>query len=107
MLGYVELSFENGVELCNKCLKVIKNYKYKYETKIESSWFGLRNKEVHICTNTTSWYGYEDDITDKLENLIKMMTRGGLIHLSLDCYNELLKLSEGDRRANPIFILKY
>lgn len=44
MLGYVELSFENGVTLCDKCLKVIKNYKYKYETKIESSYFGLHKK---------------------------------------------------------------
>lgn len=64
-------------------------------------------KEVRICTNTPSWYGYEESITNKLENLIKMLTRGDLIHLSLDCYDELLKLSEGDRRANPIFILNY
>ena len=107
MLGYVELSFDNGVALCNKCLEVIKNYKYKYETKIESLWFGLYKRESRICTNTPSWCGYENAITDKLENLIKMLTRGDPIHLSLNCYDELLKLSEGDRRANPIFILNY
>ena len=107
MLGYVELSVENGVALCDKCLKVIKNYKYEYETKIEYSWFGLCKKEVRICTSTPSWYWYEKAITNKLENPIKMLTRGDSIHLSLDCYNELLKLSEGDRRANPIFILNY
>ena len=76
MLGYVELSFENGVELCDKCLEVIKNYKYKYETKIESSWFGLHNKEVHICTNMKTFLCKLTENTHVYEPLPKLENTG-------------------------------
>ena len=36
-----------------------------------------------------------------------MLNKPDPVHLSLDCYEHLLKLSEGDRRANPVFILNY
>src|SRR5574343_1726963 len=105
MKGYVELSKENGTALCNQCLKAMNEYEYKYETVTKSVCFGLQEKTYRSCINTPHWYGYEKSITSKLQSLMSMLDRGDPVHLSLDCYNELIKLSEGDRRANSIFIL--
>lgn len=107
MKGYVELSQDNGLKLCVACLNVIDNYDYKYETRIVSSWFGLVKKEVRHCTNTPHWYGFQKALKRELNSLMSMLKREDPIHLSLECYSELVKLSKGDKRANAVFILNY
>ena len=105
MKGYVELSQENGTSPCIKCLKAMSNYKYEYEEVNEISWFGLKTQKYRI--NTPHWYSYQSALTSKLHSLLNMLKRGDPVHLSLTCYSELIKLSEGDRRSNAVFILNY
>ena len=107
MKGYVELSQENGTALCIKCLKAMSDYKYEYEEVNKSSWFGLKTQKYRSCTNTPHWHSYKSALDSKLISLMKMLDRGDPVHLSLDCYAELIKLSKGDKRANAIFILQY
>lgn len=107
MKGYVELSQENGTVLCIKCLKAMSDYKYEYEEVNKSSWFGLKTQKYRNCTNTPHWYSYQSALASKLHSLMNMLKRGDPVHLSLTCYSELIKLSEGDRRSNAVFILNY
>ena len=107
MKGYVELSQDNGLNLCIACLNAMDRYEYKYETHTVTRWFGLVKKEKKHCINTPHWYGYGDALKRKFNTLLKMLDKPDPVHLSLDCYSEMIKLSEGDRRANPIFILNY
>lgn len=107
MKGYVELSRDNGRELIIKCILAIDEHDWKYEEVIKSSWFGLKKRKVRVCQNTPHRYGYEDALKRKFNILLKMLDKPDPVHLSLDCYSEIIKLSDGDRRANPIFILNY
>lgn len=107
MKGYVELSQENGTVLCMKCLKALNEYEYEFEVGTKKHWLGFKSKTYSLCTNTPHWYGYVEPLNNKLNSLIDMLKRGDPVHLSLTCYSELIKLSEGDKRANAVFILNY
>lgn len=107
MKGYVEISRDSGKELIYNCLNSIDNYAWQYEEVIKSSWFGLKKRKVRVCQNTPHWYGYEDALKREFNTLLKMLDKPDPVHLSLDCYSEMIKLSDGDRKANPIFILNY
>lgn len=107
MKGYVELSQENGTTLCIKCLKAMSDYKYEFEDVTKKHWLGFKSKTYSLCTNTPHWYSYQSALTSKLHSLMNMLKRGDPVHLSLTCYSELIKLSEGDRRSNAVFILNY
>ena len=107
MKGYVELSQENGTQLCKQCINAMLEYPYEYEDVVEPVWFGLKTREYKLCKNTPHWYSYKSALDSKLISLMKMLDRGDPVHLSLDCYSELIKLSKGDKRANAVFILNY
>lgn len=107
MKGYVELSQDTGLTLCVACLNAMDRYEYKYETHIVIRWFGLVKKEKKHCINTPHWYSYQSALKSKLHSLMNMLNKGDPVHLSLTCYSELIKLSEGDRRSNAVFILQY
>lgn len=107
MKGYVKLSQDKGLKLCITCLNAIDKYEYKYETYTVSSWFGLVKKEKKHCINTPHWYGYETALKREINSLMNMLNREDPVHLSLECYSELVKLSKGDKRANAAFILNY
>ena len=107
MKGYVELSQKNGTSLCIKCLKAMRDYKYEYEVVSKVSWFGLKTQKYRRCINTPHWYSCQSALKSKLHSLMNMLNKGDPVHLSLTCYSELIKLSEGDRRSNAVFILNY
>lgn len=107
MKGYVELSQENGTTLCIKCLKAMNDYEYEFEDVTKKQWLGFKSKTYSLCTNTPHWYEYVEPLKSKLHSLMNMLKRGDPVHLSLTCYSELIKLSEGDRRSNAVFILNY
>lgn len=107
MRGYVELSKEGGISLCKQCLKAMKEYPYEYEDIEKSVWFGLKTKKYKLCKNTPHWYGYEKALESKLNSLLDVLDRDDPVHLSLDCYEELIKLSKGDERASAVVILNY
>ena len=107
MKGYVALTNEHGVTLINKCLGVLTGFQPVKEYTTRWSW--RRWEEVtHVrLVNVPHWYGFEKVLTTKLQTLLKMLNRPDTILLSLICYEELIKLSEGDRRANPVLILNH
>lgn len=107
MKGYIELSKENGTALCKQCINAMLEYPYEYEGIIETVWFGLKKNEYKLCKNMPHWYSYKSALDSKLISLMKMLIRGDPVYISLTCYAELIKLSEGDKRANAVFILNY
>lgn len=107
MKGYVELSKENGLELISRCLQQIETYKPKKETKTKFSWLKMKKVTVTWLVDIPHWYSYTQALKAKLNSLKVMLNKPDPVHLSLDCYGHLIKLSEGDRRANPVFILNY
>lgn len=107
MQGYVELSKENGYKLIKDCLHSMDNYDYQYKSYTVKMWFGLKTKEVKECTNTPHWYSSQQALKRKLNSLKDMLDKGDPVHLSLLCYEEIIKLSVGDRRANAVYILNY
>ena len=107
MKGYTELSKENGLDLISRCLHQMDTYKPKKETKTKFSLLKMKKVTLTWLVDVPHWYGYKQALKTKLNSLKVMLNKPDPIHLSLDCYEHLLKLSEGDRRANPVFILNY
>ena len=107
MKGYVEISQDKGLKLCIACLNAMDRYEYKYETHTVTRWFGLVKKEKKHCINTPHWYGYETALKREINFLMDMLKREDTVHISLECYSELIKLSKGDKGANAVFILNW
>ena len=49
--------------------------------------------------------GVENHIKEELENLMSLLWQGKDVKLWLDSYNEIIKLSKGDKNAQPNIIL--
>lgn len=107
MKGYVELSKENGLDLISKCLQVMESFVPEQRSETKFSLLKMKNVTTKYSTNIPHWFGYEKALKCKFDSLKDMLNKPDPVHLSLDCYKEIILLSKGDRRANPIFILSY
>lgn len=108
MEGFVTLSQENGNDLVSRCLHQLTTYKPITVTTTRVKFFTRKRYDVKMLSNDTpNWWYYREVLTTYLNDLQAMLDRKDDIQLSLTCYNELIKLSKGDKRVNEIFILNY
>ena len=107
MKNGVQLSPANGMDLINQCRRVLTEVKpLKTATISRFRFTKLKYEEVTVC-DYPHWYEYIAALLRYLDSLEKMLSRPDPIFISLLCYENLIKLSEGDRRANAVFILNY
>ena len=102
MKGYVTLT-DNDIDLFSKTIEVIDNFTPEYVTDYEYKWF--RKVGYKVCKHVPLWYGARNHIKEELENLMSLLWQGKDVKLWLDSYNEIIKLSKGDKNAQPNVIL--
>ncbi|QHJ83245.1 MAG: hypothetical protein [Bacteriophage sp.] len=104
--GYVELSKENGMQLITECKKVISAL--EPDVTIVRQFSFKKMKYVNIKQfRYPFFHQYKDALIDFFESLEYMLDLPDKVNLSLVSYENLVLLSKGDRRANPIFIMNY
>ena len=102
MNGYVRLT-NNDIDLFSKAVEVIDNFTPEYVTYYKYRW--LMKVEYKVWKNTPPWYSARHSIKNELESLMCLLWQGKDIKLWLDSYNEIIKLSNGDIKAQPNIIL--
>lgn len=113
MKGLIKLTPESLIDLTNGCRDFISNFdKSIYLTKKKVwSWKKLRKVEVYVYSGLPFWYQYKDSLKDHFYELYKVYEQaskfGDEIWLSELAYTHMCLLRDGNRHANPIFIMKY
>ena len=102
MKGWVTLT-DSDIDLFSKAIDVIDNFTPEYVTDYKYRW--LRKVEYKVWENVPLWYGARNHIKEELENLMSLLWQGKDVKLWLDSYNEIIKLSNGDIKAQPNLIL--
>lgn len=103
----VKLSIENGTDLVSRCKHVIETTKpEKVESVRKFSFSSFKYIEVKHFSYPF-WWQYKESLLKYFVVLMKMLNRGDPVFISLLAYENLIKLSEGDRSANPIYIMNY
>ena len=102
MKGWVTLT-DDDIDLFSKAIEVIDNLTPGYVTDYEYRWF--RKVEYKVCKHSPLWYSDRNHIKSELENLMSLLWQGKDVKLWLDSYNEIIKLSKGDKNAQPNIIL--
>ena len=102
MKGYVTLT-DGDIDLFSKVIEVIDNFTPEYVTDYEYRWF--RKVEYKVWKHSPLWYSARYHIKNELENLMSLLWKGKDVKLWLDSYNEIIKLSKGDKNAQPNIIL--
>lgn len=104
--GYVELSKENGMQLITECKKVLNAVEPDVTIVREFSFKKMKHINVKHF-RYPFFYQYKESLNDFFESLEYMLDLPDKVNLSLVSYENLVLLSKGDRRANPIFIMNY
>ena len=102
MKGWVTLT-DSDIDLFSKASEVIENFTPEYVTDYEYRRFKKVKYQVRV--NTPLWYSARNHIREELENLMSLLWQGKDVKLWLDSYNEIIKLSKGDKNAQPNIIL--
>ena len=102
MKGYITLT-DDDIDLFSKAVEVIDNFTPEYVTEYEYRWF--KKVEYKAWKHTPLRYSARNYIKSELENLMSLLWQGKDVKLRLDSYNEIVKLSKGDKNAQPNVIL--
>ena len=102
MKGCVTLT-NDDIDLFSKAVEVIDNLTPEYVTDYEYGWF--RKVEYKVWKDVPFWYSARYHIKEELESLMCLLWQGKDVKLWLDSYNEIIKLSNGDIKAQPNIIL--
>lgn len=113
MKGLIKVTPESLRSLAESCAEYMQSFdKEKYAKKeIKWSWRKFRKVEWTVYSGIPFWFQYKEALLSHLKKLSDMAkhaeTHGDEIWLSELSYCHLVKLSNGDNRANPIFIMNY
>lgn len=107
MKGYVELSYNNGMRIIKSC-RTFMSKPIVYEIKTYQKFSLIKFKWVDCEYKVVPyWYGDKKQLFDYLGNLEEMLNLGDKVNMSLLCYENLIKLSNGDKDTNSTYILNY
>lgn len=113
MKGLVKVTPESMAEILAKIQKAMSAFnKEDYaEKQMVWSWRKFKKVEWTYYKGMPFWYQYKDPLLTHLRNLENMAIQSlktcDEIWLSELSYCHLLMLSNGDKHANPIYIMDY
>ena len=109
MRGLIKVHHDALIGLCDDAISYINNFDIEpyAEKKIVRHWF--KKKEIKHYSGLPHWYSYKNALINHFE---KLKANSGYskdieIWLSELSYTNMVMLVNGNRRANPIFILDY
>ncbi len=113
MKGLVKVTPVSLHGLVQSCLEYMQNFnEEEFEvTELRWSWRKLKKVECKVYSGLPFWHQYRHGLFPHLKELSDMAKRaqetGDEIWLSELSYCHLVKLSNGDKHANPIYIMNY
>lgn len=113
MKGLVEIQPEALIKLAGDCAKHIAEFDISPFLKVERRFrlLKMRYENVNVYSGLPSWYQYQESLCDHLNTMIDNAVRahkdGTKLWLSELSYTHLVKLANGDKHANPIYIMNY
>ena len=113
MKGLVKVTHESMADLIERVSGVIIEFKKEDYARKEMKWSWRKFKIIEwtIYSRMPFWYQHKDSLIDHLHKLKTMQYQsqksGDEIWMSELSYCHLLKMANGDRDANPIFIMNY
>ena len=113
MKGLVKVTPESLLDLCSKCAECMQSFnKEEYAKKgIRWSWRKFKKVEWTVYSGLPSWHQYRHGLFSHLKELSDIAKRsqetGDEIWLSELSYCHLVKLANGGKHANPVFIINY
>ena len=113
MKGLVKVTPESLCEIIDKIHFVMGSFDTSIyvEKKMIWSWTNFKKVEWICYSGMPFWYQYREPLTSHLQKLKQMESRsrqfGDEIWLSELSYCHLIMMSNGEKRANPIYIMDY
>lgn len=109
MKGLVKVTPESLINLTNKCCIYMNDFSIERYKTIEKRWSWREFKKVDVVaySGLPFWYGYKKPLINHMHQLHDMADQGDEIWLSELSYCHLLMLSNGNKNANPIYIMDY
>lgn len=113
MKGLIKVTPESLFELARKSEQYMQSFdKEKFSTnETRWSWRKFKKIDVTVYSELPFWYAYKIELIMHMKSLSDMAYRsiktGDEIWLSELSYCHLVKLSNADETANPIYIIDY
>lgn len=113
MKGLVKVTPASLLDLVQSCSEYMRSFdKEKYATReLKWSWLKFKKIERSFYSGLPFWHQYRDGLLPHIKELSDMAKRaertGDEIWLSELSYCHLVKLANGDKHANPIYIMNY
>lgn len=113
MKGLVKVNPESLDEIVNKICLVMDGFNKECyaEKQMIWSWRKFKKIEWTYYKGMPFWYQYRDSLINHLQKLKRNSNHakrtGDEIWLSELSYTHLLKMANGDRDSNPIYIMSY
>lgn len=113
MKGLVKVTPESLMDLARECAEFMQNFdKEKYAKKqMQWSWRKFKKIEWTVYGGLPFWHQYRHGLLPHLKDLSNMAKRakesGDEIWLSELSYKNMVMLANGDKHANPIYIMNY
>lgn len=113
MKGLIKLTPESLISLVNDCKKYVDEFDPSFYLTKEKrwSWRHFKTIEFNVYSGLPFWYQYRDSLKDNFYELYKIYEQaskfGDEIWLSELAYTHMCLLRDGNRHANPIFIMEY
>ena len=113
MKGLVKVTPESMAQILSDIQKVVGSFnKEDYaEKQMIWSWSKFKKVEWTYYKGMPFWYQYKDSLLEHLKNLeymaIQSLKTGDEIWLSELSYCHMIMLSNGNKHANPIYIMNY
>lgn len=113
MKGLVKVTPDSLNEIIYKIHNVMESFNKKDYTEKEMRWSWREFKKIEwTCySGLPFWYQYKDSLVNHLQKLKSNASHaqrtGDEIWLSELSYTNLVMLANGDKHANPIYIMDY
>lgn len=113
MKGLVKVTPDSIDSIIDKIVAVVDSFnKEDYAHKeMRWSWSKFKKIEWTVYSRMPFWYQYKDGLISHLQKLKSNASHarktGDEIWLSELSYTHLIKMSDGNRDANPIYIINY
>lgn len=113
MKGFIRLTPLSLMDITNDCCVYIRDFDLKSQPEIsykEWSWLKMRNIEKHYF-DAPHWYAYKAALIRHMNELHQLAEQANKnsdeIWLSELSYKNMVLLKNGDKYANPVYIMSY
>jgi hypothetical protein len=113
MKGLVKVNPKGLIELLINITTMMHDFDIELYKTVEKRFSILKMRKVEhiVYSDCPFWYQYRNDLKDHFRNMYAMAERAAInndeLWLSELSYCNMVMLANGDKHANPIYIMNY